>query len=173
VRVIAASNRDPAEALAAGALRQDLLYRLDVIRLHLPPLRERPDDIALLAQHFVSAHAQRHGRQIHGMDPAAIDALQAWRWPGNVRELENALERAVVLSRTETIGIDDLPPAIAQQSTAPAQLVFEVGTPLKQVERRMIQATLERVQGDKVRAAQLLGTTTRTLYRREEEWRTD
>jgi two-component system response regulator HydG len=173
VRVIAASNRDPSEAVAAGALRQDLLYRLDVIRLHIPPLRERPDDIALLSQHFVSAHTQRHGRKLHGLDPAAIDALQAWHWPGNVRELENALERAVVLCRSETVGIDDLPPAIAQQSTAPAQLIFEVGTPLKLVEQRMIQATLERVSGDKVRAAQLLGTTTRTLYRREEEWRTD
>lgn len=172
-RVIAASNRDPTEAVTQGLLRQDLFYRLDVIRLHIPPLRERPDDVVLLAQHFVSVHAKRHGRVIEGIDPAALDALSAWRWPGNVRELENALERAVVMCRNPVIGVDDLPPVVAQLSTAPSQLFFEVGTPLKQVERRMIEATLKRVDGDKTRAARMLGTTTRTLYRREEEWKED
>jgi len=170
-RVIAATNRDPAQAVLEGHLRQDLFYRLDVIRLHLPPLRERPDDIAVLAQHFVTTHATRHSRDIHGLAPDAIDALMAWSWPGNVRELENALERAVVLCRQEMVGLDDLPPAVAQQGGAPSQLFFEIGTPLKQVERRMIEATLKRVHGDKERAARILGTTTRTLYRREAEWR--
>jgi two-component system response regulator HydG len=172
-RVIAATNRDPAESVRDGALRQDLLYRLDVIRLHLPPLRDRPEDIQLLAQHFVSTQAKRHGRGVTGLDPRALGALQAWSWPGNVRELENAIERAVVLCRTERIGIDDLPPDLALQGTAPSRLVFEVGSPLKDMERRMIEATLKRVGGDKSRAAQLLGTTTRTLYRREEEWRAE
>jgi two-component system response regulator HydG len=170
-RVIAASNRDPATAVQEGQLRQDLLYRLDVIRLHLPPLRERPDDIPLLAQHFILEQSQRHSREVQGLAPEALDALQAWHWPGNVRELQNALERAVVLSRGERISVQDLPPAVAQQSEAPAQLLFEVGTPLRDMERRMIEATLKRVQGDKARAARLLGTTTRTLYRREAEWR--
>lgn len=170
-RVIAATNTDPAEAVRSGQLREDLYYRLDVIRLHIPPLRERPDDIPLLAQHFVSVHAKRHGRTIEGLEPAALDALCAWRWPGNVRELENALERAVVMCRNPTVSVDDLPPAVAKLTAAPTQLIFEVGTSLKQMERRMIEATLKRVDGDKGRAARMLGTTTRTLYRREEEWR--
>ena len=97
--------------------------------------------------------------------------LVAHPWPGNVRELENALERAVVMSRNPTVSVDDLPPAVAKLTAAPTQLIFEVGTSLKQMERRMIEATLKRVDGDKTRAARMLGTTTRTLYRREEEWR--
>ena len=173
VRVIAASNRDPAEAVRSGHLRQDLFYRLDVIRLHLPPLRERPDDIPLLAQHFINSHARRHGREVQGLESDAADALQAWSWPGNIRELENALERAVVLAKGSTVTLQDLPQTIAHQTAAPTRLVFEVGTPLKDVERRMIEATLRRVKGDKTQAARLLGTTTRTIYRREAEWRDD
>ena len=171
VRVVAATNRDLAAEVAAGRFREDLYYRLNVIRLHLPPLRERRDDIALLARHFTALHARRNRRTIAGIAPDAMDALSAWGWPGNVRELENAIERAVVLARGELLGLADLPPAMRQQRPAPNTLSFAVGTPLKIIEREMIEATLQLAGGDKARAAALLGITSRTIYRREADWR--
>jgi len=171
VRVIAATNRDPEEAVADGTLREDLFYRLNVIRLQLPPLRDRIEDVPLLARHFVARHARRNGRDIQGIAPDAMDALTAWAWPGNVRELENAMERAVVLARADTVRLSELPGPIRRHNVRPDALTFQVGTPLKSVERRMIEATLRAVDGDKVRAADLLGITARTIYRREAEWR--
>jgi DNA-binding NtrC family response regulator len=170
-RILAATNSNPEEAVAAGTLREDLFYRLDVIRLHLPPLRERTEDIPILARHFVTHYNRRHGRGIGAIAPDAVEALHAWTWPGNVRELENAIERAVVLCRKDTIGVEDLPPALVAHRGAPTRLTFEVGMPLSLIERRMIEATLARVDGDKTRAAELLGVTSRTLYRRLAEWR--
>jgi two-component system response regulator HydG len=170
-RILAATNIDPDGAVKEGMLREDLFYRLDVIRLALPPLRERQEDIPMLARHFVTRSNQRHGRNITAIDPAAIAALQGWKWPGNVRELENAIERAVVLCRKDTITIEDLPPSLVEHRSEPTRLSFEVGSPLEFVERRMIEATLKRVGGDKIRAAELLGVTSRTLYRRLAEWR--
>ena len=171
VRIIAATNRDPEEAIKDGLLRADLYYRLNVIRLQLPPLRRRTEDIPLLSQHFIARHAERNRRNVKGISPEAMEALCAWEWPGNVRELENATERAVVLSREEIISLADLPPAIRAYKAAPDNLTFTVGTPLKIVERRMIEATLAQVDGDKTLAARLLGITARTIYRREAEWR--
>ena len=171
VRVIAATNRDPEAVVREGRLREDLYYRLNVIRLHLPPLRERRDDIPLLARHFVALHARRNKRPVSGVSAEAMDVLMMWPWPGNVRELENALERAVVLARGELVGVSDLPPALRNQTSGPSVLHFAVGTPLKDVERDMIEATLKAVGGDKARAAALLGITSRTIYRREAEWR--
>ena len=170
-RIVAASNRDPERAVEEGRLRADLFYRLNVIRLHLPPLRDRPDDIPLLARHFAALHAQRNARDLQGLAPDAIEALSAGSWPGNVRELENAVERAVVLNRSGVIELADLPPSLRAGAPAPGALSFPVGTPLKAVERRMIEATLRQVAGDKERAADLLGITSRTIYRREAEWR--
>jgi two-component system response regulator HydG len=171
VRVLAATNRDPEQAIAEGRLREDLYYRLNVIRLDLPPLRARRDDIPLLAWHFLQHSARRNGRQIQALAPEAMDALIAWRWPGNVRELENAIERAVVLCRGDTVELAHLPKALRGEGAAPTQLCFPVGTPLKTVERDMILATLRHCEGDKVVAAELLGITARTIYRREAEWR--
>lgn len=173
VRVIAATNRDPEAVVREGRLREDLYYRLNVIRLALPPLRERRDDIPLLARHFVALHAKRNKRPVAGVSAEAMDALITWPWPGNVRELENALERAVVLARGELIGLGDLPPPLRAQQLGPSVLHFAVGTPLNKVERDMIEATLKAVGGDKARAAALLGITSRTIYRREAEWRGD
>jgi two-component system response regulator HydG len=171
-RVLAATNRDPEAAVREGRLREDLFYRLNVIRLDLPPLRARQDDIPVLARHFLGAHARRNGRAVQEFSPDAMDALLGWRWPGNVRELENAVERAVVLCRGASIEVADLPPALrAHAASAPDLLSFAVGTPLKLVERRMIEATLLQSGGDKALAAQLLGITARTIYRREAEWR--
>jgi two-component system response regulator HydG len=184
-RVVAATNRDPEQAVAEGRLRADLYYRLNVIRLEVPPLRERRSDVALLALHFLRRHAARHGRTVEGIAPETMAALEAWEWPGNVRELENALERAVVLAREPVLRPGDLPAALrsagaARPPHAPVArasddtgLTFTVGTPLALVERRMIEATLTACDGDRNVAAGLLGITARTIYRREAEWRAE
>ena len=174
VRIVAATNRNPEAAVSVGRLRADLYYRLDVIRLHVPPLRERRADIALLARHFVSVHAARNGRALRGIDPDALAALERHAWPGNVRELENAMERAAILAREDTVRVADLPPALRTAVHAvsePERLTFAPGTPLPLVERRMIEATLRQCNGDRALAAHLLGITARTIYRREAEWR--
>ncbi len=173
VRVIAATNRDAARAVQEGRLREDLDYRLNVIPLHVPVLRERREDVALLARHFVAGHAARHGRTIVGIDSEALAALERHAWPGNARELENTLERAVVLARGESITLADLPAALRGGVAAPESswLTFAVGAPLAQVERRMIEATLRQVNGDRTLAATLLGISARSIYRREAEWR--
>lgn len=170
-RIVAATNRDPERAVAEGRLREDLYYRLNVIRLELPPLRQRRDDIALLARHFLALHAERNRKSLSGLSDEALEALSSWSWPGNVRELENALERAVVLARSEQVEVGDLPPVLRQARQRGGVLSFAPGTPLKLVERAMIESTLELCGGDKALAAGLLGITARTIYRREAEWR--
>ncbi len=171
VRVIAASNRDIEAEVAAGRFRQDLFYRLNVIRLTLPHLRERPEDVPLLAQHFLVRYSRKNAKTFNGFAPEALEALSGYAWPGNVRELENAIERAVVLSRDERIGVNDLPPQVREGRGARKQLQFEVGTPLKDIERLMIEETLRMCNGDKSLAASLMGITARTIYRREAEWK--
>ena len=173
VRVIAATNRDIEADVAAGRFRQDLFYRLNVIRMAVPDLDERRDDIPLLAQHFLVRFNAKNGKHLEGFTPEALDALQSWTWPGNVRELENAIERAVVLCRDARIDLHDLPREIRAARGSKEALTFEVGTPLKNVERRMIEATLRYTDGDKSLAASLLGITARTIYRREAEWAQD
>jgi len=173
LRVIAATNRDIETEVAASRFREDLFYRLNVIRMVVPPLRERSSDVPLLAQHFLARFTTKNAKEVKNLTPEALDALAAWRWPGNVRELENAMERAVVLCRDDRIGIDDLPSPIRQARGGRQRLTFEVGTPLKTVERQMIQETLRFAGGDKGLAASLLGITARTIYRREAEWGAD
>lgn len=173
VRILAATNRDPEQAIRDGQLREDLYYRLNVIGLQLPPLRERREDVPLLAQHFLRIHAARNRRDVSAFAPAAVDALVAWLWPGNVRELENAVERAVVLCRGDTIEPAHLPRAMRNAESSPDALSFRVGTPLKDVERAMIETTLAACDGDKSMAARLLGITARTIYRREADWRAE
>ncbi len=170
VRVVAATNRDIEAEVAAGRFREDLFYRLNVIRLSLPPLRERYEDIALLAQHFLVRFTRKNDKELRGFTTEALDALGSWRWPGNVRELENAVERAVVLCRSELVDVDDLPAAVRGGRGGRHRVCFEVGTPLKQVERQMIEQTLRYTGGDKGLAASLMGITARTIYRREAEW---
>jgi two-component system response regulator HydG len=170
VRVIAASNRDLEAEVEAGRFRADLFYRLNVIRMGVPPLRDRLEDVPILAQHFLSRFTRKNGRDLEGMSREAVDALVAWEWPGNVRELENAIERAVVLCRDDVIGREDLPRAIRKGKGGKKRVNFEVGTPLKDIERRMIEETLRFCNGDKSLAASLMGITARTIYRREAEW---
>ena len=170
VRVVAATNRPIEQEVREGRFREDLFYRLNVIPLAVPPLRERGTDITLLAHHFLARFSQKNAKPLDGFTPEALDALNAYRWPGNVRELENAIERAVVLVRSERIGVEDLPRGLREGSTGRSRLSFEVGTPLKVVERRMIEETLRYCGGDKSLAASLMGITARTIYRREAEW---
>ncbi len=175
VRVLAATNRDPEQAVAEGRLRADLYYRLNVIRLHAPALRERREDIGLLARHFLAIHAHKNNKTLRAIDSDALAALEAHAWPGNVRELENAIERAVVLGRDDTLRVGDLPPQLLVRADRPPPetgwLTFQVGTPISDVERRMIEATVRQCGGDRNLAAAILGITARTIYRREAEWR--
>jgi two-component system, NtrC family, response regulator HydG len=174
VRVVAATNVNLAEEVKGGRFREDLYYRLNVIPVSVPPLRDRRDDISLLAQHFVQVYAEKNGKPISGCSPAAIERLTEYGWPGNVRELENAIERAVVLTRAGNTVIDEdaLPREIRDASPGTASatsLTFPIGMPLAEIEMRVIHETLRHTRGDKRLTAKLLGIATRTIYRRLEQ----
>ncbi|HVX93660.1 MAG TPA: sigma 54-interacting transcriptional regulator, partial [Polyangia bacterium] len=174
LRLVAATNQDLRAAVREGRFREDLYYRLNVIAVPIPPLRDRREDVPLLAEHFLQLYATRNGRRLAGFSRAALELLQRYEWPGNVRELENTVERAVVLCRGTSIEADDLPPEVrsgAGTLSDGRSLTFAVGTPLEEIERRVIHATLAHVGGDKRVCAQLLGIATRTIYRRLEEER--
>jgi two-component system response regulator HydG len=169
IRLVAATNRDLRRAVAEGRFREDLFYRLNVIAVNVPPLRDRRDDIPLLVDCFLTRFREKNAKSVTGCTRAALDALTAYPWPGNVRELENAVERAVVLTKGNVIDVDDLPrevlgaPPLAAGARA---LSFEIGTPLEEIELRVIHETLRHTKGDKKLAAQLLGIATRTIYRK-------
>jgi two-component system response regulator HydG len=168
VRLVAATNRDLLAEVQAGRFREDLYYRLNVIAITAPPLRARREDIPLLVDHFLGMYCAKNGRPRLKPSRGALDRMLDYTWPGNVRELENVIERAVVLSRSDALNEQDLPDAIARANAAPApaQLMFEVGTPLDEIELRVIKETLRHTKGDKSVAAQLLGISTRTIYRK-------
>jgi DNA-binding NtrC family response regulator len=172
VRVIAATNRDPLRALADGSLREDLYYRLNVFPLHLPPLRERLDELPLLVNHFLRQIGQREGA-FKRATPAALERLAGYRWPGNVRELRNALQRAYVMTSGPEIGDQWLPrdgAAHPMSRAAGGSLEIAVGTPLAEVERQVILATLEHCGQQKERTAAALGVSLKTLYNRLKEY---
>ncbi|MCB9567193.1 MAG: sigma-54-dependent Fis family transcriptional regulator [Myxococcales bacterium] len=169
IRLVCATNRDLTEEVKAGRFREDLFYRINVIPIRIPPLRDRLEDVPLLADHFLRAFSARHGKAVEGVSEAALRLLGNYGWPGNVRELENAIERAVVLCRGGMIDVDDLPPELRDpQAGHGRQITFSVGTPLAEVERRLIMETLKFTRGDKRLAADLLGIATRTIYRKIE-----
>jgi two-component system response regulator HydG len=174
VRIVAATNIDLAGEVKSGRFREDLYYRLNVIPVNVPPLRDRRDDIPLLAQHFVQVYAEKNGKAIGGCSAAALDRLTEYGWPGNVRELENAIERAIVLTRAGQSVIDEdaLPREIrdaAPGAVSATSLTFSIGMPLAEIEMRVIHETLRHTRGDKRLAATLLGIATRTIYRRLEQ----
>jgi two-component system response regulator HydG len=172
VRLVAATNRDLAAEVDAGNFREDLYYRLNVIALTAPPLRGRREDIPLLVDHFLGVYCKKNGRQRLLVSEEVQRCLKDYPWPGNVRELENAMERAAVLCRDTILRLSDLPDVIAQApARVPDSLTFGVGTPLAEVEQRLIRATLEHAGGDKSVAAQLLGISARTIYRKLDEMR--
>jgi len=165
VRVIAATNVDIAGEVRAGRFREDLLYRLNTVELRLPPLRERREDIAPLARHFLERSASRYGRDIVGFDADAMQALLGYRWPGNVRELEHAIERAVLLARGQRIAAGDL--SLGQSAAAPTTAADELeALPLEEAERYLIRRALERHDGNVSAAAEALGLSRSALYRR-------
>ncbi len=167
VRIIAATNRDLEEEIRRGTFRSDLYYRLNVITLHLPPLRERSEDVPMLAEYFLDRFAAGRGRQPPALSAEALAALQAYDWPGNVRELENALERAAVLIRDGEISIADLPTRITSSRSQP--LISDKLPPnpsLEIIERAYIMWVLQSEGGNKTRAAEVLGIDPSTLYRK-------
>ncbi len=168
-RLVCATNRDLVEEVKGGRFREDLYYRINVIPIRIPPLRDRLEDVPLLADHFIRTFAAKHGKAVEGASEAALRLMGNYGWPGNVRELENAVERAVVLCRGGQVDVDDLPPELRDpQAGHGRQITFSVGTPLEEIERRMIMETLKFTRGDKRLAADLLGIATRTIYRKIE-----
>jgi DNA-binding NtrC family response regulator len=166
-RIIAATNRDLGVEVEAGRFREDLYYRLNVIALTAPPLRERREDVPLLVDHFLGVYCKKNGRARLAVPHDVLGRLSDYGWPGNVRELENVVERAAVLCRGDVLRVEDLPDPVAQATApVPSALSFPIGTPLDEVEMRMIRETLKHTQGDKPLAAQLLRISARTIYRK-------
>jgi two-component system response regulator PilR (NtrC family) len=171
IRVIAATNQDLTKAVADGRFREDLFYRINVIPIALPPLRERREDIPLLADHFLAKYSEQMGKAITGIARPAHDLLQQYDWPGNIRELENVMERAVALERTPAILPDSLPSAIrttGPKSTLPAtdalpETGFDLEAHVKEIERGYIAQALEQAGGVQVKAAELVGMSFRSF----------
>jgi DNA-binding NtrC family response regulator len=172
VRVIAATHRDLEEAVAGGAFRQDLFYRLNVFRVRVPALRERRDDIPLLAAHFLSAVSQRTGVAA-SLTPAAMAALVAYGWPGNVRELENTVERLALAGRGSSVEVDDLPAQFRGRPPGLEEQMFEGLPSLDELEKRYLRHVLAAMKGNRSRAADALGIDRRTLYRMAERFGID
>jgi two-component system response regulator HydG len=169
VRVIAATNKDLLQEIEAERFRDDLYYRLNVVTLHIPPLRERREDIPLLTQHFLKAFSEKNRKQIKGFTPQAMDRLLKYDWPGNTRELMNAVERAVVLAQTEYLDEEELPLIlrdISLEGEIPLKDVIPADLPLDEVEKASILKTLELAGGNKSEAARRLGITRRTLHKK-------
>ena len=164
VRIVAATNRDLRKLTGEGAFREDLYYRLNVVTITVPSLRERASDIPLLAQHFLEKFARATGRPARRLAPDALALLTAYHWPGNVRELEHIIERASALSASETLLPDDFP-AHVRQEVARAPRLPAAGMTLDDVKRWYVNAVLDEAGGNKARAAEMLGIDRRTLYR--------
>jgi len=170
VRIIAATNRDLALGLKEGTFRPDLYYRLNVVTVHLPPLRERRDDLLLLIRHFAQQKAHDMGIAEKTFKPEAVDTLMRYHWPGNVRELENLMERLLVLSEGPTIGIEELPDQVRRSEQDPGTIREQVlqgrkslGDAVDEFEREIIVEALGQTDFNQTRAAELLGTTRRIL----------
>lgn len=165
-RIIAATNRNLEKEIETGGFREDLYYRLNVISIHMPPLRERKEDIPLLADHFIKKYALENQKFIKGIDQMAMDALLSYDWPGNIRELENIIERAIVLTKQETIALDDLPNKIINKGSGNAVskgIADLSGLKLDELERAVVLKTLEAENWNQTKAAARLGITRRQL----------
>jgi DNA-binding NtrC family response regulator len=169
VRIVAATNRDLDGAVEDRKFREDLFFRIDVIRIAMPPLRARGGDALLLAQRFVRHFAEKDGKRIEGLSPSTASKLLAYSWPGNVRELQNCVERAVALSRSEQLEVGDLPEKVRDFSSSHVVVAGDDPTelpPMEEVERRYVLRVLQAVGGNKVLAAKVLGFDRKTLYRK-------
>ncbi|HSR13443.1 MAG TPA: sigma-54 dependent transcriptional regulator [Thermodesulfobacteriota bacterium] len=172
VRVIAATHKDLENEVREGLFREDLFYRLNVVPVHLPPLRERKDDIPLLADHFLRLHAEKNRKDVRQISGKAMDLLMRHDWPGNIRELENCIERAVVLARGEIVAPADLPPQIVASAADKAAgfVYFPSGMTLQEAEKSLILKTLDDTGGNRSRAAEILGINRRTLQIKLKEY---
>ncbi|HPA10689.1 MAG TPA: sigma-54 dependent transcriptional regulator [Treponemataceae bacterium] len=169
VRVITATNRDLEKEIAEGRFREDLFYRLNVVRIHVPPLRERKDDLPLMISAFVKEFAEENGKVIENIDPKARQALYAYDWPGNVRQLRNCIESAVVMTTGTVITLDELPPSIREMDEIPA-ITIPVGATMADAEREIILQTLAAQNGNKSKTAEVLGIGRKTLHRKLDEY---
>ena len=174
VRVLAATNKNPEQAVADGRLRQDLYFRLNVFHIHLPPLREHKEDLPLLAERLLEEISEKHGKKISGLGADVMEIFQSYPWPGNVRELRNALERGAIASNRETITRQHLP---ADFGRAPATTAaglggmrFPIGATVDAMEQELILQTLAATGQNKTRAAELLGISLKTLHNKLKEY---
>ena len=175
VRIIAATNKNLEEEIKEGRFREDLYYRLNVINLVLPPLRERREDIGLLTDSFLVKYAAKNKKDIKGFSAQSARILSNYDWPGNVRELENAVERAVVMARNEFIEPDNLPSNLSQSLRKAKKDTFRIpsGTTMKEIEKKVILDTLQTTNGSKSKAAKVLGISTRKIEYKIKEWATE
>ena len=171
VRIIAATNKNLEEEVKKGKFREDLYYRINVVPLTIPPLRERAEDVPLLAEYFLRLYGEKNKRMLKGFADGVLDALIRYEWPGNVRELENIVERTVIMSRGDTITFADLPPAIAGAQGKAMQTSPAIS--LKDMERETITKTLQQTGGNRTKAAVLLGITRKTLQNKIKEYGID
>jgi transcriptional regulator with PAS, ATPase and Fis domain len=171
VRALCATNRDLRVEVAAGRFREDLFFRLNVIPVHLPPLRERRADIPLFVDAFLKEFNEKHGRRVAGVTRGLLRELTAYAWPGNVRELRNVMEGMVVLAQGRgALGVDDLPAEMRDRPSQGTDIGARAGMSMAEIEKRALEATLRLTGGDKQRAAAILGIGLRTLYRKIKEY---
>ncbi len=173
VRLIAATNTDPAEQMRAGRFREDLYYRLKKVQIYVPPIAERPEDLLPMISRFVSDAAREYERPVTGVEPTALDLLLTYDWPGNVREVKNTIEGMVALARGNELTVEDLPPEIKDRVAAinPTSMIrVPVGWTMEQVEREVIRRTLAKNSGNRTQTAKVLGIGLRTLHRKINEY---
>jgi transcriptional regulator with PAS, ATPase and Fis domain len=176
VRVIAATNRIPEQAVAAGQLRGDLYYRLNVFNIQMPALREHKEDIPILAESLLNDMNAKHGRQVSGLSDEVLQMFMAYNWPGNVREMRNTLERAVIVCQGPVVEKKHLPPnfgsgmPVAAAADEPGTVRLGVGTTVEEAERQLIMKTLDATHNNKTRAAEILGISLKTLHNKLKEY---
>ncbi|MBU1741076.1 MAG: sigma-54 dependent transcriptional regulator [Proteobacteria bacterium] len=173
VRVIAATNKDLAAEVAAGRFRDDLLYRLNVITIDLPPLKDRLEDLPLLVEHFMGLYNESNHRRVRGLAPEVIEVFRRHDWPGNVRELANVIERGVILARGDLITRDELPGTMRPAEDSPGEGRLRPGMSIKDAERLLIEQTLIETGGNRTKASELLGITRKTLLNKIKEYELD
>ncbi len=177
IRVISASNRDLKDEVKRGNFREDLFYRLNVVPINLPPLRERKEDIPLLVDHFLHIYNEKNNRRLKGFHPRALDAMMRYSWPGNIRELENVVERAVILTMDEYVSFSELPESISGESASVIPTTSKAGIvpgmTIRELEKELILVTLEHNDGNRTRSAGFLGITRRTLQNKLKEYGID
>jgi len=172
-RIIAASNRDPQKAIADGKMREDLYYRLNVFPIEVPPLRERLEDIPLFSYFFLEKLNETEDKKVDKIEPEFIEALQQYGWPGNVRELRNVINRAFIMARSSNLTVECLPDKLlgARRKRSSDSVQIPLGQPMEEVERIVIEETLNMTDGDRRKTAEILGISYKTLYNKTKKYK--